>query len=87
MTAFETDNSYLCVHGKSTGRGNLIYVIVANRAAFDLIDLPLRDNGPKENGGHVLSKASFTGSLDIIFQFWIAQPPHASSEFTGGLGA
>lgn len=47
-----------------------IYVIIDDRAAFDLLDLPMTDHGPKPTG-HVLSKVIDGACWYIIFQHWI----------------
>lgn len=53
-----------------------IYVIVPDRAKFDMIERPVTDHGEKEDGSHVLTKsvgeslASETHGT-VIFQHWI----------------
>lgn len=67
--------AYLAVHRSERFPGNTIFVIVEDRAAFDLIDLPVTDHGPKESGGHVITKTIEHGlHYMIIFQFWIQKP-------------
>lgn len=51
----------------------LVYVGVADRAAFDRIGVPVRDHGENENG-HVLSKTVGNFGRDevtVIFQHWL----------------
>jgi hypothetical protein len=50
-----------------------MYVILENRPAFDLIDLPMTDHGPKPHG-HVITKNIDHGEMYIVFQFWIEKP-------------
>jgi hypothetical protein len=71
---FATSPTYVVVHKhpKPPG-GNLMYVILENRPAFDLIDLPMTDHGPKPHG-HVITKNIDRGNLYIVFQFWIEKP-------------
>jgi hypothetical protein len=65
--------AYVGVHriGES---GTTIFVVMEDRAAFDLIDLPLYDHGKKPNGGHVITKSIDEKRQHIIFQFWIIKP-------------
>jgi hypothetical protein len=62
-----------------------IYIIVPDRAKFDMIARPVTDHGEKENGTHVLTKsigdsqaAETHGTL--VFQHWIksAESPAAA---------
>jgi hypothetical protein len=69
-----------------------IYIIVSDRAKFDMIARPVTDHGEKENGSHVLTKsvgdelACETHST-VVFQHWIktadapfaAQTPEAAA--------
>lgn len=50
--------------------GTLIYIGIADRAAFDCIKAPCTDHGETDKG-HVLSKAVDHGGLYIVFQHWI----------------
>lgn len=49
-----------------------MYVIFEDRAAFDLIDLPMTDHGPKSHG-HVITK-NIDGDQYVVFQYWIEKP-------------
>ena len=42
------------------------------RDAFDLIDLPMTDHGPRPHG-HVLTK-NIDGEEYVVFQFWLEKP-------------
>lgn len=53
-----------------------IYIIVPDRAKFDMITRPVTDHGEKENGCHVLTKS--VGDMlaaethgTVVFQHWI----------------
>lgn len=53
-----------------------IYIIVPDRAKFDMIARPATDHGEKENGSHVLTKS--VGDIlvaethgYVVFQHWI----------------
>ena len=70
---FESGSAYVVVHKNSVRPGNLMYVILENREAFDLVDLPLTDHGRKPHG-HVLTKNIEHGDQYIVFQFWIEKP-------------
>ncbi len=48
----------------------IIYVLVAEREAFDLIDLHATDHGPRPRG-HVLSKTVEQHGVRVIFQHWL----------------
>jgi hypothetical protein len=63
------------VHQSNRTPGNTIYVLIDDRAAFDLIDLRQRDNGK------VLTKVidykppfSDEGPQYLIFQHWLVKP-------------
>ena len=64
--------AYVGVHRTGTEH-TTIFVILEDREAFDLIDLPLSDHGRKPNGGHVLTK-SIDAAAHVIFQYWIEKP-------------
>ena len=49
-----------------------IFIILDDRTAFDLIDLPPTDH-LKPDGGHVLTK-SIDAAAHVIFQHWIEKP-------------
>ena len=49
---------------------NTVYVLVDDRAAFDKIDRPARDNGPNQNG-HVITKTVEQDGVLVIFQHWM----------------
>lgn len=68
---FAAGNAGVAVHGRKGGV-NVIYVILDDRAVFDLIDLPLTDHGPKPHG-HVITKA-IDGPQYVIFQYWLEKP-------------
>jgi hypothetical protein len=68
MADVQTSNAFVLVHRG----GNLTYVILEDRAAFDSIDLPVTDHGPKPKG-HVLTK-NIDGPQYVVFQFWIDKP-------------
>jgi hypothetical protein len=64
--------AYLGVHADGKFPGNTIYVIIEDRAAFDLLDLP------ETNHGKVLSKVIDHKPTEnpgtpqyVIFQFWL----------------
>jgi hypothetical protein len=72
---FAHSHAGVTVHKRQEGGGNLMYVIFEERAAFDLIDLPMTDHGPKPDGhGHVLSKNIDHDGQYIVFQYWIEKP-------------
>lgn len=74
MKSFEAQSSAGVLVLQSTvkpGTGT-VWIIIDNRAAFDLIDLPMTDHGPKPTG-HVISKV-IDGPYYIIFQHWITRP-------------
>lgn len=54
------------------GDGKLIYILVAKRCEFDLIALPVIDNGEQENG-HVLTKSLDKDGIYIVFQHWLKE--------------
>ncbi len=59
------DNYYHCNAFIGVHEGNLVYVLIDDRATFDAIDLP---NTEHDNG--CISKVQDTGALHIVFQFW-----------------
>ena len=69
---FAATSAFFTVH-KSEKGGNLMYVILEGRPAFDLIDLPMTDHGPKPHG-HVLTKNIDQEEQYIVFQYWIEKP-------------
>jgi len=56
--------------------GRLIYLIVDDRAKFDIINLPATEHR-HANGGVVLAKA-ITAPVYIVFQHWIVEPSIAA---------
>lgn len=58
----------------------LVYVGVADREAFDKLDLPLVDHGESEKSGHVLSKSCDDGRVRIVFQYWLKNVALPSEE-------
>lgn len=68
---FHSSKVYLAVHkteGTAEGTaGNLMYILIDDRAGFDLIDLPEGGNA------RVRHKAIFEVNQHIIFQFWIKE--------------
>lgn len=69
---FKTSSAFVVVHKEPGRAGNLMYVILEDRDAFDLIDLPMTDHGPKPHG-HVLTK-NIDGEEYVVFQFWLEKP-------------
>ncbi len=59
------DNYYHCNAFIGVHEGNLVYVLIDNRATFDAID---RQSSEHDNG--CISKVQDTGTLYIVFQFW-----------------
>jgi hypothetical protein len=61
-------SAYVGVHRCENSPGNTIFVIVEDRAAFDLIDL--------QEGGNakVLTKVIECGRQYLVFQFWLEKP-------------
>ena len=59
----------------SVNSPHFIFVGVADRRAFDRIDRPVLDLGPKQDGSHVLMKTVEEGEVWVIFQHWIVDPP------------
>ena len=70
---FATSPTFVAIHKNAERGGNLIYVILENRCAFDLIDLPPTDHGPRPHG-HVLTKNIDHGEMYVVFQYWIEKP-------------
>jgi hypothetical protein len=64
-SGFESTQAFLTVHRSVTIPGNLMYIILDNRAAFDLIDLP------EDGNEKVRHKAIQTETQYLIFQFWL----------------
>lgn len=53
-----------------------VYVIVGDRAKFEMIQRPVTDHGKQANGNHVLTKTvagdlAFAEHGVVIFQHWI----------------
>ena len=69
---FATSQAFVTVHKDEKGH-NLMYVIFEDRAAFDLLNLPLTDHGPKPHG-HVITKNVEHDNQYIVFQYWIEKP-------------
>jgi hypothetical protein len=59
-----SSKAFVGIH-KSERPGNLMYILLEDRAAFDLIDLP---EGGNEK---VRTKAIDHGDQYVIFQYWI----------------
>jgi hypothetical protein len=57
--------AFVGIH-RSEAPGNLMYVLLEDRTAFDLIDLP-------EGGNARVRHKAIQGTQYIIFQFWIKQ--------------
>jgi hypothetical protein len=64
---------------------SFIYIIVPDRAKFDMIARPVTDHGQKEDGSHVLTKSigdSLAAEIHgtVVFQHWIktAEAPAAA---------
>jgi len=70
---FAAVSAFFTVHKYTKRGGNLIYVILEDRPAFDLIDLPMTDHGPKPHG-HVITKNIDHENQYIVFQFWVEKP-------------
>jgi hypothetical protein len=70
---FETSSAFVTVHKVAQRGGNLMYIIFEDRAAFDLIDLPMTDHGLKPHG-HVITKNIEHEQQYLVFQFWIEKP-------------
>jgi hypothetical protein len=68
--SYSHGKAFVSVHKSENRPGNLMYVILDDRATFDLIDLPVTDHGPKEHG-HVITKHIETGPQYVVFQHWI----------------
>jgi hypothetical protein len=60
-----SSTGFVAVNKDDDRPGNLIYILVDDRAVFDLIDLP---EGGNEK---VRAKAIDSGSQYVIFQFWL----------------
>jgi hypothetical protein len=56
----------------AVGGGKVIYILIAKRAEFDRIALPVVDNGENDNG-HVITKSLDQGGLYIVFQHWLKE--------------
>jgi hypothetical protein len=52
---------------------NIVYVGIADRRDFDMIDVPVVDNGENENGHVLIKTVGDLGSdeVTVIFQFWV----------------
>jgi hypothetical protein len=61
---FLSSKVYLAVHKTQGTAGNLMYILIDDRAVFDLIDLPEGGNA------RVRHKAIFEAKQHIVFQFW-----------------
>lgn len=72
---FATSKTFVTVHKDAEGR-NLMYVILEDRAAFDLLNLPSTDHGPKPHG-RVITKTIDHENQYIVFQYWMEKPPTA----------
>jgi hypothetical protein len=70
---FKTGSAFVAVHKNPARPGNLMYIIINDRATFDLIDLPPTDHGPMPHG-HVISKNIEHGDQYLVFQCWIDRP-------------
>lgn len=65
--------------------GNLVYVLIEDRAKFDLIALPKTDH--REHGGKaVLSKNMDHGGVRLVFQHWIKLDADTAREGRERLG-
>jgi hypothetical protein len=62
---FRSSKVYLAIHKPEGKPGNLMYILVDDRSAFDFIDLPEGGNA------RVRHKAIDEANQYIIFQFWI----------------
>jgi hypothetical protein len=51
-----------------------VFVLVADRSEFDRLARPVTDLGPRQDGGHVLTKTVNEGEMTVIFQHWISEP-------------
>jgi hypothetical protein len=61
-------HDYVGVHGNA----KTVYVLIASRAKFDEIPLPVSEHDHRALGkGHVLSKMIEAPELWVIFQHWI----------------
>lgn len=58
--------AFVGIH-KSDAPGNLMYILLDDRAAFDLIDLLEGGNAA------VRHKVIYEGSQRIVFQFWVKE--------------
>lgn len=61
-------SAYVGVHRSKDVPGNTIFVIINERAAFDLIDLPEGGNAK------VRTKVIDCGPQYLVFQFWLEKP-------------
>jgi hypothetical protein len=52
----------------------MIYVGIADRAAFDKIDLAPLDHGDGPRG-HVITKRLEDAGVTVVFQHWLKPPP------------
>lgn len=61
--------------GSIGAHGRTTLVLVDERAAFDLIELPVMEHRkePRE-APHLLTKAIEQGAVTVIFQHWIEKP-------------
>jgi hypothetical protein len=64
---YRSSKVWLGIHKTEGKPGNLMYVLIDDRAAFDFIDLPEGGNAS------VRHKAIDEGTQYIIFQFWIKE--------------
>ncbi|MGK2897231.1 MAG: hypothetical protein ACSLE9_00890 [Burkholderiaceae bacterium] len=53
---------------------NYVYVTLPDRAAFDLLDLPMRDHRTRASGRNVLTKSLEAAGVMVVFQHWLTEP-------------
>ncbi len=52
--------------------GGLVYILVEDRDRFDGLPIDMNpDDGPNDDGSHVISKTVQQGKAYIVFQHWI----------------
>jgi hypothetical protein len=61
--------------------GQLVYIGIADRTKFDLLDLPATDHGDGPRG-HVISKSIEEAGVRVVFQHWVKAPATARREHT-----
>lgn len=68
VECFSDSSAFVAVHRPKNCPGNLMYIILNDREAFDLIDLPEGGNG------NVRHKTIDDGTQYVVFQFWLTKP-------------